>query len=135
MLESTPLYGGNADYLERLYEQYLSDPGSVPPQWRTYFDGLGPRASARTSAPAVAAAATATATASVESSNGAKQAAVSRLIQIWSNRGHLIAKLDPLGLMKRERPQVLDLSYFGLSDADLDAEFFTPPAMARSRSG
>src|SRR5580700_5509485 len=125
MLESTPLYGGNADYLERLYEQYLSDPGSVPPQWRTYFDGLGPRASARTSAPAVAASATATATASVESSNGAKQAAVSRLIQIWSNRGHLIAKLDPLGLMKRERPSVLELSYFGLSEADLDTEFFS----------
>jgi 2-oxoglutarate dehydrogenase E1 component len=121
MLESTPLYGGNAAYLESLYEQYLSDPGSIPPQWRTYFDGLGPRASARASAPAVAA----TATATVESSNGAKQAAVSRLIQIWSNRGHLIAKLDPLGLMKRERPHVLDLTYFGLSDADLDTEFFT----------
>src|SRR5580692_4946405 len=119
MLESTPLYGGNADYLESLYEQYLSDPGSVPAQWRTYFDALGPRA--RASAPAVAAAGTA----SVEGSNGAKQAAVSRLIQIWSNRGHLIAKLDPLGLMKRERPHVLDLSYFGLSDADLDTEFFT----------
>ena len=46
MLESTPLYGGNADYLEGLYEQYLSDPGSVPAQWRTYFDGLGPRPAA-----------------------------------------------------------------------------------------
>ena len=44
MLESTPLYGGNADFLEGLYEQYLSDPSSVPAQWRTYFDGLGPRA-------------------------------------------------------------------------------------------
>jgi 2-oxoglutarate dehydrogenase E1 component len=43
MLESTPLYGGNADYLEGLYEQYLSDPVSVPAQWRTYFDGFGPR--------------------------------------------------------------------------------------------
>jgi 2-oxoglutarate dehydrogenase E1 component len=120
MLESTPLYGGNADYLESLYEQYLSDPGSVPPQWRAYFDGLGPRT--RASAPAPASAGS---VATVEGSNGAKQAAVSRLIQIWSNRGHLIAKLDPLGLMKRERPHVLDLSYFGLSDADLDMEFFT----------
>ena len=55
----------------------------------------------------------------------AKQAAVSRLIQIWTNRGHLIAQLDPLGLMQRPRPQVLDLDYFGLGPADLDAEFFT----------
>ena len=36
--------------------------------------------------------------------DNAKQAAVSRLIQIWINRGHLIAKLDPLGLMQRPRP-------------------------------
>ena len=121
MLESTPLYGGNADYLESLYEQYLSDPRSVPEQWRTYFDGLGPPvAAARASQAPVPATA-----AGNDGSNGAKQAAVSRLIQIWSNRGHLIAKLDPLGLMKRERPSVLELSYFGLSEADLDSEFFT----------
>ena len=47
----------------------------------------------------------------------AKQAAVSRLIQIWTNRGHLVANLDPLGLMPRPRPRVLALDYFGLSDA------------------
>jgi len=134
MLESTPLYGGNADYLEGLYEQYLADPGSVPAQWRSYFDGLGPRPAAeqahgpviagiaaRASQPAVHKASADTG----DAPSGAKQAAVSRLIQIWSNRGHLIAKLDPLGLMKRERPKVLELAYFGLSEADLDTEFFT----------
>jgi 2-oxoglutarate dehydrogenase E1 component len=133
MLESTPLYGGNADYLEGLYDQYLSDPGSVPAQWRAYFEGLGPRRAAeraqgpviagivaRAHQPPVAAAA-----GSGDASHGAKQAAVSRLIQIWSNRGHLVAKLDPLGLLRRPRPNVLDLTYFGLSDADLDTEFFT----------
>ena len=55
----------------------------------------------------------------------AKQGAVSRLVQIYANRGHLIAKLDPLGLEKRERPRVLELGYFGLTDADLDTEFLT----------
>src|SRR6201990_3454357 len=55
----------------------------------------------------------------------AKQGAVSRLIQVYANRGHLIAKLDPLGLQERAKPYVLDLQYFGLSDADLDTEFFT----------
>jgi len=33
--------------------------------------------------------------------------------------------LDPLGLQRRERPYVLDLDHFGLSDADLETEFFT----------
>ncbi|MGC1521398.1 MAG: 2-oxoglutarate dehydrogenase E1 component, partial [Steroidobacteraceae bacterium] len=55
----------------------------------------------------------------------AKQGAVSRLIQIYANRGHLVANLDPLGLQVRAKPYVLDLEYFGLSDADLDTEFFT----------
>ena len=43
MLEPTALYGGNADFLDALYEQYLRDPASVEPQWRNYFASLGPR--------------------------------------------------------------------------------------------
>ena len=54
-----------------------------------------------------------------------KQAAVSRLIQIYTNRGHLIAKVDPLGMMQRTRPRVLELDYMGLTEADLDTAFFT----------
>ncbi len=50
---------------------------------------------------------------------------MSRLIQVYANRGHLIANLDPLGLQEHVTPYVLDLAYFGLSDADLDTEFFT----------
>ncbi|MCC7198932.1 MAG: 2-oxoglutarate dehydrogenase E1 component, partial [Gammaproteobacteria bacterium] len=53
------------------------------------------------------------------------QGAVSRLIQVYANRGHLVANIDPLGLMQRPRPRVLDLEYFGLTQADLDHEFFT----------
>ena len=55
----------------------------------------------------------------------AKQGAVSRLIQVYANRGHLVAKLDPLGLQQINKPYVLDLEYFGLSEADLDLEFYT----------
>ncbi len=54
-----------------------------------------------------------------------KQAAVSRLIQVYTNRGHLVAKLDPLGLQQRPKPRVLELDYVGLTQADLDTEFFT----------
>ena len=56
---------------------------------------------------------------------GAKQAAVSRLIQTYMNRGHLVADIDPLGLMVRPRPRVLDLDYYKLTDADLDQDFYT----------
>ena len=134
MLEPTPPYGGNAEFLDSLYEQYLRDPASVELQWREYFDRIAPSAgSDRAHGPIRASLAErarqprvgTVAAASQEAEGGASQAAVSRLIQIWTNRGHLIAKLDPLGLMERPRPSVLDLGYFGLSAADLDAEFFT----------
>jgi 2-oxoglutarate dehydrogenase E1 component len=132
MLESTPLFGGNADYLDSLYEQYLRDPASVEPRWREYFDRLAPGAANEPShgkiRAEIAQRAKESRTAAVpaaSSGDSAKQAAVSRLIQIWNNRGHLVAHLDPLGLQQRPRPKVLDLEYFGLGPSDLDTEFFT----------
>src|SRR5579872_5571978 len=38
--QTTLLSGGNAPYVESLYEQYLSDAASVPAAWRDYFAGL-----------------------------------------------------------------------------------------------
>ena len=136
---STPLSGGNAPYVEALYEQFLSDPQSVDPAWRDYFqrlqDGLKQRGAGteqshstvkagivqRASKPRMAAGSSGTLSADA----AAKQGSVSRLVQIYANRGHLVANLDPLGLEKRERPRVLELGYFGLTDADLDTEFLT----------
>ena len=34
------LFGGNAPYVEDLYEAYLNNPGSVPDNWRAYFDAM-----------------------------------------------------------------------------------------------
>ena len=138
LLASTALGAGNAPYVESLYEQFLADPESVEPKWREYFSALaaGTREAAhgpirealaeraqqqRPRAPDGTAA----------GSNGsatdasAKQGAVSRLIQVYANRGHLLADIDPLGLMRRPVPEVLELSHFGLSPADLDTEFHT----------
>jgi 2-oxoglutarate dehydrogenase E1 component len=131
LLESTPLSGANATYVEALYEQYLQHPDGIDPLWRAYFDAMGPAAAPERAHSAVIAGvasrtqAATGAGAPLTSDGGEKQAAVSRLMQIYSNRGHLIAHIDPLGLLQRPRPRVLDLDYAGLSDADLDTEFFT----------
>ena len=34
------LFGGNAPFVEELYENYLDNPASVPDEWREYFDKL-----------------------------------------------------------------------------------------------
>src|SRR5687768_7846114 len=134
LLDSTPLGAGNAPYIESLYEQFLADPNSVEPKWRDYFarlaggarnetahgpvrEALAKRArEVRFAAPAASAA---------TNDTSAKQGAVSRLVQVYANRGHLLADIDPLKLMSRPVPEVLELSHFGLSNADLDTEFYT----------
>jgi 2-oxoglutarate dehydrogenase E1 component len=35
--QSSPLFGGNAAFIEELYESFLSDPESVSENWRQYF--------------------------------------------------------------------------------------------------
>jgi 2-oxoglutarate dehydrogenase E1 component len=132
---STPLFGANATAVEALYEQYLEDPGSVPAAWRDYFVTLGAsdtevahsqireglleeaRSGTRRKTKVAGKGSTAT--------PGQKQAAVSRLIQVYSLRGHQIADIDPLGLMNRPVPGVLKLDYLGLTEADMDTEFHT----------
>jgi 2-oxoglutarate dehydrogenase E1 component len=134
---STPLYGSNATAIEALYEKYLEDPSQVPSKWRDYFETLG--------APDTEIAHSAirqelideagssgrrktrvrTKGAAGRRPSGEKQAAVSRLIQVYSLRGHQIADIDPLGLMQRRVPGVLKLDYLGLGEADMDTEFFT----------
>src|SRR6478735_1438365 len=126
--------GGNSTYVEDLYERYLAGE-AVPPDWQKYFATLGAtrnetahgplvrqiaeRARLPRSAPAAGAAP------ATDPAGGEKQAAVSGVIQIYTNRGHLIAKLDPLGLTQRDKPRVMQLDYMGLSEADFDTEFFT----------
>ena len=38
--QSSHISGGNATYVEDLYESYLKDPNGVAEQWRDYFDKL-----------------------------------------------------------------------------------------------
>ena len=54
-----------------------------------------------------------------------KQGLVSRLMQVYAARGHLVARIDPLDMLQRPTPRVMELDYFGLSQADLDLEFAT----------
>jgi 2-oxoglutarate dehydrogenase E1 component len=137
MLPATPLAAGNAAYIEEQYERYLADPISVAASLREYFDSVGGQADrsretrvAGVAQPAIGSATTVSGATTEQpppdSANvGARQAAVSRLIQTYMNRGHLVADLDPLGLTVRPRPRVLDLEYYRLTEADLDQEFYT----------
>jgi 2-oxoglutarate dehydrogenase E1 component len=129
-IASSPLFGGNAAYVEDLYAAWLKDPAAVPVRWRQFFQEQAPGDVPGATVPV---APTTTARPAppgpheVADDSGPateKQAAVSRLIQVYSLRGHQIADLDPLGMQERPMPNVMRLEYAGLTDADLDTEFY-----------
>ena len=128
--------GGNASYVEELYENYLADPSEVPDQWRSYFDSLplveGCLAAdishktiqnhflllAKNQSRVAPVSAS-----SISADYERKQFSVSELINGYRRRGHLKANLDPLGLIEISEVPKLQLSYHHLSEADLDTQF------------
>lgn len=131
------LFGGNAPYVEELYEAYLQNPSSVPDNWRAYFDAMqnvpavdGSNARDIPHAPIVASFAERakagpikTIVASADSDMGRKRVAATQLIAAYRNIGSHWADLDPL--KRQERPPLPDLdpAFYGFSEADLDIVF------------
>ncbi|GAC14294.1 2-oxoglutarate dehydrogenase E1 component [Aliiglaciecola lipolytica] len=134
--DSSHMAGGNAAYIEELYEAFLEDPNNVSDQWRSIFEGLpkvdgveldtshstireqfkalaalGPAARATSNAP------------SKTSTSDDKQVKVLQLINAYRFRGHQHANLDPLDLWKQPRVRDLELSHHNLTEKDFDTHF------------
>ena len=146
---SSPIAGGNAAFVEDLYEQYLTDPASVSAEWRSYFDTLKGREAGDVPHSAVIERieraqrlnghAYAPIAAPMSDAQAQKQAGVLKLVTAYRSRGHLAAQLDPLdlehtfppsdlealGLLPRPSAPDLDPAFHGLSSTDLDIEFNT----------
>src|SRR5690606_17451706 len=61
----------------------------------------------------------------VSSEHERRQVRVLHLIAAYRNRGHQVARLDPLGLMERAQVADLELAHHGLSQSDLETVFKT----------
>src|SRR5690349_1469731 len=127
--ESTStLFGGNAPFIEELYESYLADPAGVSPEWRSYFDEIKgdaadvPHASVVESFRELARNRRVQG-AMVDETTMHKQVLVLRLISKYRTLGMFHADLDPL--QRHEQPYIpdLDLRTYGFTDADLDTPF------------
>ncbi len=134
------LFGGNAPYVEEMYEKYLENPGSVPDNWRGYFDALqhvpavdGTDARDVPHQPVINAFAErakqggtrVVVAAGADSDLGRKRVAVQQLIAAYRNVGCRWADLDPLKRTEREHIPELDPSFYGFSDADFETVFNT----------
>ncbi|HCL73118.1 MAG TPA: 2-oxoglutarate dehydrogenase E1 component, partial [Gammaproteobacteria bacterium] len=134
------LSGSNAEYVEELYESFLSDPDSVPEQWRSFFeslpspDGRGATQDAshadikrdfKTLSKVSRYAPVLSNEAVINSEHESKQVHVLQLISSYRVRGHQKANLDPLGIMHRERVPDLELEFHDLSQIDSSTVFQT----------
>ncbi|MEI7465806.1 MAG: thiamine pyrophosphate-dependent enzyme, partial [Burkholderiales bacterium] len=131
------LFGGNAPYVEEMYEAYLDNPGSVPENWRSYFDALqhlpavdGSDERDVAHAPVVesfAQRAKANAFGNRASSSdlaiARKQVHVQSLIAAYRFLGSRWADLDPL--KRQERPKIPELEpvFYDLTESDMDISF------------
>ena len=100
---ATFINNSNPLFVEDLYQKYQTDPSSVDIQWQKFFDGYEY---------------------AQEDGNqiSNKELYVSKLIQAYRSRGHLIASTNPIR-ERRTHKSDLQLDYFGLSESDLDKEF------------
>ena len=125
---SSHLFGANAPFVEELYERYLADPASVSPEWRGQFDAWQQGGNGRDvpHAPVVAAFENLRRMpAAPVPTMGADDKAFKVLQYIRAHRvtGARYSQLDPLKRMERIPVPELELSFYGLTDADMDREF------------
>ncbi|MCO5108230.1 MAG: 2-oxoglutarate dehydrogenase E1 component [Burkholderiaceae bacterium] len=116
------LFGGNAPYVEELYESYLNNPGSVPEAWRAWFDSLqavpaadgSPQTRDIAHAPIVQSFAERAREGTLQprlmggdAATARKQVFVQSLVAAYRNLGSRWADLDPL--KRQERPVIPEL--------------------------
>ncbi|WP_157265124.1 2-oxoglutarate dehydrogenase E1 component [Azohydromonas aeria] len=131
------LFGGNAPYVEELYEAYLDNPGSVPENWREYFDALqhvpavdGSERPDVAHAPVIESFAQraksnafAVKASSADLAVARKQVHVQSLIAAYRSLGSRWADLDPLKRTERPKIPELEPAFYDLSESDMDITF------------
>ena len=128
---SSHISAGHAAYLEDLYETFIHDPDNLSKEWLDFFTSLPkhPNSNGEISHQKIIKEfknlSRSKVISKTKKSVDERQGKVIRLIQSYRNRGHLKAKLDPLGMMERRVIEDLGIEFHGLSYEDLDQEFYT----------
>ncbi len=122
MKDFSYITSSHPEFIENLYRDFLSNPNSVDPELKKFFEGFDfaiGNGKAATNGSAVHAATEAPPS---EDTNWKKELGVYRLILGYRNKGHLIAKTNPIR-ERKDRDANLHLSFFNLTDEDLDKTF------------
>ena len=138
------LASNNSEFIKEFYADYLSDPNSLPVSWKQFFEGLsdeqkliyedlkGPSWSPERKnkkivlKPEKNIENETVKDISLDSAQQATKDSVRAimLIRAFRIRGHLIASLDPLSLLKKEEHLELRPETYGFSKKDYDRKIF-----------
>jgi 2-oxoglutarate dehydrogenase E1 component len=105
-------------YIENLYSDFVKNPESVDADLRKFFEGFD-FAISTTNGKVNGSGVPSTPLQTIQLD---KEFGVYQLIQAYRNKGHLIAKTNPIR-ERHDRKANLDLKYFGLDEKDLQTEF------------
>ncbi len=137
LLANSYLFGGNAPFIEDLYEQYLANPGAVPEEWREYFDQMqhmpgagGEGAKDVAHAPVIesfvqrakSGVLAGRAVVQADAAHERLQVAALLLVTAYRISGSRWATLDPLKRMPRPAVPELEAGFYDLVEGDLDRE-------------
>lgn len=117
------LNAAHTAFFADLYEQYLQNPDSVEPSWRSFFQGFDfAQANYGSDEVAQQVAYIASGDSGEISEKMQKEFNVLKLIEGYRTRGHLFTKTNPVRDRRVHGPS-LALENFGLSQADLNTVF------------
>ena len=114
-------------FIESLYQDFVRNPETVDPEFRKFFEGfdfavsnIKPQANGNGAQVAEKKEAkTSTAEGQID---WMREIQVYRMILGYRNKGHLIAKTNPIR-ERKDRGANLDLDFFGFTESDLDKTF------------
>ena len=122
-------------YIEGLYQDFVKNPDAVDPDFRRFFEGFdfAVTQGKNGSANGTPTAAKSPSTGGASSTGGAftttdgvdwkKELGAYRLILGYRNKGHLLAKTNPIR-PRKDRGANVDLAFYGFTEEDLDKNFF-----------
>ncbi|HEX8269934.1 MAG TPA: 2-oxoglutarate dehydrogenase E1 component [Flavobacterium sp.] len=119
------LNAAHTEFFAELYDQYLENPDSVEPSWRSFFQGFDfgmTTYNGENPAAQMAASVSDKQDYSHISEKLQKEFNVLKLIDAYRTRGHLFTKTNPVRDRRTYSP-TLDLENYGLSQADLNTVF------------
>ncbi|PWJ42207.1 2-oxoglutarate dehydrogenase E1 component [Sediminitomix flava] len=120
MNEYSYIANAHGAYIDELYEAYQADPSSVDQTWKYFFEGFN--FSLKKYGEEIVDGAEVTTGGGLSFETLRKEVAVRQLINGYRSRGHLQSTTNPVR-DRKDRKARLELSDYGLTEADLDTEF------------